>query len=136
MVVGALRRSLKLQMERDLHSIPNLCVRARSGRWLTLQASLTEPQDDRLPETVVIISPAGPKQVVELHTAAYGLSPREKEVFDLAVRGYSTREISSALYISESTVQGHLSLIFEKVGVRSRRDLLKRLFFDSLPPGP
>ncbi len=34
MVVGALRRSLKSQMERDLHSVPNLCARRAPGAGL------------------------------------------------------------------------------------------------------
>ena len=59
-----------------------------------------------------------------------------KKVLDSVVRGYSTRRISQTLYISESIVQGHLSRNFEKVGVRSRWDLHKRLSFDNLPQGP
>ncbi len=34
--------------------------------------------------------------------------------------------------ISEYTVQEHLSNVFEKVGERERRDLVKRLYLDSL----
>jgi len=49
---------------------------------------------------------------------------------DLVVQGTSTREI----YISEYTVQEHLSNAFDKVGVRGRRALIKRLFFDNLYP--
>jgi DNA-binding CsgD family transcriptional regulator len=33
-----------------------------------------------------------------------------------------------------STVQGHLSHVFEKVKVKSRGELLKRLFLDNLSP--
>jgi DNA-binding NarL/FixJ family response regulator len=36
--------------------------------------------------------------------------------------------------ISEYTVRVHLSNIFDKVGVRGRRTLLKCLFFDNLYP--
>ena len=50
------------------------------------------------------------------------------------MRGASTRQISQTLYISEYTVQNHISNIFEKVGVRGRRELLKLLFFDNLYP--
>ena len=42
---------------------------------------------------------------------------------DLIVRGLSTEEISKTLYISEYTVQDHLSNIFDKVGVSSRLEL-------------
>ena len=55
-------------------------------------------------------------------------------VVDLVVRGASTREISGALHISEYTVQERLSNAFDKVGVRGRRALVKRLFFDNLSP--
>ncbi len=66
---------------------------------------------------------------------AHGLSPREEEVVGLVMRGLSNRRISQALFISENTVQRHLSNIFEKVGVRGRKGLLKRLFFENLLPG-
>jgi len=50
------------------------------------------------------------------------------------MQGCSTKQISRSLYISESTVQGHLSNVFEKIGVKSRRELLKHLFLDNLSP--
>ena len=133
-VVGALRRALGPETEGVPSDIPCLHVRGRSGRWLTLQASLTEPGAGNPSETVVVIAPASPGEVALLRTTAYGLSAREKEVVKLVLRGCSTKQISRSLYISESTVQGHLSHIFEKVGVKSRRELLKRLFLDNLPP--
>ena len=60
------------------------------------------------------------------------LSPREREVVDLVARAASTREISQTLFISEYTVQEPLSNVFEKVGVRSRRELVKRFYFDAM----
>ena len=50
------------------------------------------------------------------------------------MRGFVSSQISRTLFISEHTVQRHLSNIFEKVGVRSRKTLLKRLFFENLLP--
>ncbi len=133
-VLGALKRALGPETDRDLNSNPHLRVRARSGRWLTLQASRTEPGPSRPSESVVIIAPAAPKEVLRLTAIGYGLSPREQEVVDLAVRGASTRQISQALYISEYTVKDHLSNIFEKVGVRGRRALVKQLYLDTIFP--
>jgi DNA-binding CsgD family transcriptional regulator len=109
-------------------------VWARSGRWLTLQASRTEPSLTRPAESVVIIAPAGPKEVLRLSAIGYGLSPRAQEVVELAVRGASTRQISQALYISEYTVKDHLKNIFGKVGVRGRRALVKQLYLDTIFP--
>jgi DNA-binding CsgD family transcriptional regulator len=134
MVSGALRHALDPESDRDLNLIPRLRVRGRSGRWLALHGSLTEPSGDRPGETVIVIGPAKPEEVAWLNFAAYGLSPREEEVVGLVVRGFSNRQISGSLFISEHTVQRHLSNIFEKVGVRSRKNLLKRLFFESLLP--
>ena len=56
-------------------------------------------------------------------------------VIRLVARGFSNRQISENLFISENTVQRHLSNIFEKVGVRNRHTLLKRLFLENLLPG-
>jgi DNA-binding NarL/FixJ family response regulator len=53
---------------------------------------------------------------------------------EFVVRGISTARISWTLFISEHTVQNHLRSVFEKVGVRSRGELVKRLFFDKLYP--
>jgi DNA-binding CsgD family transcriptional regulator len=133
-VLGALKRALKPETDRELNSSPYLRVRGRSGRWLTLQASRTEPTHTRPAESMVIIAPAGPKEVMRLTASGYGLSPREQEVVELAVRGASTREISRALYISEYTVKDHLKNIFGKVGVRGRRALVKQLYLDTIFP--
>ncbi len=133
--VGALRRALRPQTERDRASVPRVCVRARSGRWLTLHASLSESQHLSSPgETVIVIEPAGFKEMAWLHTTAYGLSPREEEMVGFVVRGASTRQISQALYVTEDTVQKHLQNVFEKVGVRSRQALVKRLYLNTIFP--
>jgi hypothetical protein len=47
-------------------------------------------------------------------------------VVEFVVRGASTRQISQALYVTEDTVQKHLQNVFEKVGDRSRQELIKR----------
>jgi DNA-binding CsgD family transcriptional regulator len=101
---------------------------------LTLHGALTDSKPGRRGETIVIIEPSRPQELAWLRVSAYGLSEREGAVVDLVVRGASTREISQALYISEYTVQEHLSNVFDKVGVRGRRALIKRLFFDNLSP--
>ncbi len=131
-MTGALRRALGPRTDREGSSVPRLLVRARSGRWLVLDGAWTEPGADRGSETMIVIEAAGPREVAWLKTSAYGLTKREREVVDLVVRGASTKEISRALYISEYTVQDHLSNVFEKVGERGRRALVKRLYLESL----
>jgi DNA-binding CsgD family transcriptional regulator len=134
MVIGALQRSLQPRTDRDAATVPCLSVKARSGRWLTLQGALTETKPGHASQKMVIIEPTGPRQIAWLKAAAYGLSPREREIVDLVLRGASRKQIAATLYISEYTVQDHLSNVFDKVGVRGREALIKRLFLDNLYP--
>lgn len=136
LALGALRHALQPTTERDLASTPRIVTQARGGRWLGLQAALAEPQEGGTGDTVIVVEPLGPHELAWLQTTAYGLSPREREVVALVVRGASTREIAAALFISEPTVQDHLTHVFDKVGVRGRRALVKHLYFDSLYPTP
>jgi DNA-binding CsgD family transcriptional regulator len=134
MVVGALRKALKPETDRDLGGVPCVRVQTRSGRWLTFHGARTEPRPGSGGDTMVIVEPSRPQELAWLRVSAYGLSERERAVVDLVAQGASTKEISQALYISEYTVQEHLSNAFDKVGVRGRRALIKRLFFDNLYP--
>ncbi len=51
------------------------------------------------------------------------LTAREADVFRLVVQGLSNIEISSKLYISESTVKYHVGNILKKTGCSNRTDL-------------
>lgn len=52
--------------------------------------------------------------------AAIALSRREKEVASLLATGLSNREIATRLYLSERTVDNHVSHILDKLGFDSR----------------
>jgi two-component system response regulator NreC len=53
------------------------------------------------------------------------LSPREQEVFDLLVRGYSNEGIAGHLCISVKTVETHRAHVLRKIGVHSLVDLVR-----------
>jgi Response regulator containing a CheY-like receiver domain and an HTH DNA-binding domain len=53
------------------------------------------------------------------------LSEREKEVLTLIAKGYSNKEIADRLMISVKTVETHKSNVMEKLGLRSRPELVK-----------
>ncbi|MEE9198651.1 MAG: response regulator transcription factor [Dehalococcoidia bacterium] len=52
--------------------------------------------------------------------SAEQLSPREREVLELASRGLRNRAIADKLAISVRTVEGHFNSIFNKLGISSR----------------
>ena len=56
-----------------------------------------------------------------------GLTPGEQQVASLVAEGRTNREVASSLYVTESTIEGHLSNIYAKLGVRSRAELAHRL---------
>ena len=50
------------------------------------------------------------------------LTPRERQVIELAARGLSNRAIAARLNISDHTVKFHLSTIYGKLGVATRAE--------------
>ncbi|MFD5175656.1 ATP-binding protein [Nocardia sp. NPDC058379] len=53
------------------------------------------------------------------------LTPREREVRDLAVAGLTNREIATRLVLSERTVETHVRNILAKLGVTNRTELAR-----------
>lgn len=103
------------------------------GDWLAFHATTLSGPAGHL---AIIVERARPAEVAPLLFEAYGLTPREQEVAQRILAGFSTREISDSLFISEHTVQDHVKAIFTKTGVSSRRELGGRIFFDSYFPKP
>ncbi|HWB72395.1 MAG TPA: helix-turn-helix transcriptional regulator [Egibacteraceae bacterium] len=113
-------------------------VPSRAGRWLILHGTRLQ---GRRRGAAVIIEPARAPDITPLLLEAYGLSGREQAVTLCVLQGLSTAEIAERLFISPYTVQDHLKEVFEKVGVRSRKALVARIFFEQYfsrmqdPPG-
>jgi DNA-binding CsgD family transcriptional regulator len=113
--------------------MPRVRLRARSGQWLVLHASRLSGPAGPAP-IAVIVEVAQPLEIAPLIIQAYDLSKREGEITLCVVRGLSTAEIASELHISAHTVQDHLKAIFDRVGVRSRRELMAGLFTQQYQP--
>jgi DNA-binding NarL/FixJ family response regulator len=71
-------------------------------------------------------SPLAPKAAAEVLAArtaappAGGLSEREREVLVLVATGLANKQIARRLGISEKTVKGHLTRVFQAIGVTDR----------------
>ena len=107
-------------------------VLSRAGRWIVLHGAALVTDGTR--RAAVIVEPAHPARIIPLLMAAYGLTERERDVTRLVLQGSSTAEIADALFISPHTVQQHLKNVFEKTGVRTRRDLVGKVFFTHYEP--
>jgi DNA-binding CsgD family transcriptional regulator len=118
----------------SLATRPIIHIQGNSGTWITIEA-YPGPATSGSDDIMVVIGPSSAEEIVLLRERLYGLSARERAIADLVLRGWSTREIAERLSIAESTVQGHLSHIFAKVEVRSRRGLIQRLLIDQIFPG-
>ena len=56
------------------------------------------------------------------------LTAAEERVAALAADGLTNAEIAGSLFISRKTVDTHLQHIYQKLGINSRRDLMRRAF--------
>lgn len=55
------------------------------------------------------------------------LTPREKQVFELLIQNYSTKEIAQMMGISDKTVRNHISNVMLKLGVKGRAQAVVEL---------
>lgn len=53
------------------------------------------------------------------------VSPRERQVLGLVARGYTNKEVADLLQVSVKTVETYRSRVVEKLGLRSRAELVR-----------
>jgi DNA-binding CsgD family transcriptional regulator len=58
---------------------------------------------------------------------AGALTPAEERVALLVAEGRTNREVATALFLSDRTVEGHLSRVFGKLGIQHRTELQRAL---------
>jgi DNA-binding CsgD family transcriptional regulator len=107
-------------------------VLSQDGRWMVLHGAALVGSGAR--RVAVILEPAHPARISSLLMAAYEMTKREQDVTRLVLCGDSTARIADRLCISPHTVQQHLKSVFEKTGVRSRRELVGKVFFSHYEP--
>lgn len=111
-----------------VHFAARARAQTRSGAWLLLYGT---PLAGNPPGRIaVVIQPAAPSEVAPLVALAYGLTGRERDIVRACTQGRTTKEIAAAFHIAPYTVQDHLKSIFDKTGVRTRNELVGRIFVE------
>jgi DNA-binding NarL/FixJ family response regulator len=64
---------------------------------------------------------------IAVRTPMEGLTETECRVAVLLAEGQTNREVASAMFVTQNTVQTHMKHIFQKLGVRSRTELAARV---------
>lgn len=82
------------------------------------------PGDSGSPWLSVTLTVAGRRESTR---GIWGLTERERQVTQFAAQGYTAREIGNELHIGRRTVETHLANAYEKLGVRSKRELIRTL---------
>ena len=123
-----------LALARRLHPLsadltgPPAAIRLTTSSGALVTVHATRLRDAAGAGSIALaIAPAGNAERASLLLAAHGLTPAQRRVAQLILQGRTTRQIVVQLRISEHTVQDHLKAVFDKLGVRSRRDLVSAL---------
>lgn len=104
---------------------PRVHVRADHARWAIVEASRMEGVPNAI---AVSVHGATAEDVLALVARAHGLTARERELVALVLEGLGTGQLAQRMFISRYTVQDHLKSVFDKLGVRSRRELVTGMF--------
>ena len=84
--------------------------------------------------TALVISAEAPPPLPEV-PSSWGLTAQERAVVAHLATGKSNLQISEAMFVSEHTVEWHLRSVYDKLGVRSRQEVVAALFRQTLLPG-
>lgn len=77
---------------------------------------------------------AGLGALIEKQFQRWGLTPAEREVALLLLKGLSHREIAAARAVSEATVRQQAAVVYRKAGLSGRHDLAAFFLEDLLAP--
>jgi two-component system, NarL family, nitrate/nitrite response regulator NarL len=103
------------------------CLFKGAGGPELLQAVRMVAQGDyyvspKLSAQVLMREHATPRRAASRLDRLMELTQREEQILSILVQGHSNREIGSRLHLTERTVKHHVSIILQKLKVRSRME--------------
>lgn len=102
------------------------------GAFLGVRAVLKAREHSDRAELAIRTASGAFNEVVEEHFVNWKLTPAEKEVAWLSIKGFSTAEIANIRKTSEGTVKAQGNGIYRKANVSGRTQLLSILVEDLL----
>jgi DNA-binding NarL/FixJ family response regulator len=126
MVAARIEPKELVAVVRDLHT--GVFLKADPAEELELAIQRTLRGDIWVSSGLALDLIAGAAEEGQPADPKASIDAREREVLGLIVEGLSNKEISSRLNLSESVVKATLQRLFEKVGVRTRGQLVRFAF--------
>ena len=107
---GAYNVAAQLLAQEAGINTPSVGARAfGDGLWVTLRAARIDERSLDAASIAVSIEPTPPTERASLYARVAGRAKRESELLTLVVAGSDTRELAKRLFVSQHTVQDHLS---------------------------
>ena len=127
-LAAVVRRLEAIERDGDILDARPAAIRitTRNGTLVAVHAARLRDATGTGP-IVLTIAPATSPERSSLLLAVHGLTPAQRRVANLVLQGRTTNQIVITLGISTHTVQDHLKIVFDKIGVRSRRELVSAL---------
>jgi DNA-binding CsgD family transcriptional regulator len=123
-VLNVAAQLLAIEADVDHHPASSR-VYIGSGRWAMLRASRMDSAGPvAIPPLAVTIQACPPEARLDMFARSFGLTPRQRELLELAASGADTAAMAAALGIAAYTVQDQFKQIFDTCGVHSRATLL------------
>jgi DNA-binding CsgD family transcriptional regulator len=104
---------------------PRVRVRTGAAGWAVVEAARMQGLANAI---AISVHAATAEDILALIARSRGLTSRERELVALVLEGLDTRQVGERMFISRYTVQDHLKSVFDKLGVRSRRELVTGMF--------
>jgi DNA-binding NarL/FixJ family response regulator len=79
----------------------------------------------KLMKSVIAEEPSPAREIAERLEWFKSLTRREREVFTLIATGYDNAQIAEELHMAEHTVRNHVSMIYSKLGVQDRFQIIQ-----------